>query len=464
MGSAATNWWRLRTTREVCAPEEIHCGRQNVPISGRYYGPGMGSATATTAGHYGEDTESAPSLHWFARWLGDEHDRILDSLVDRVVTAVPDLAVAHDDPRTQMRNAVQVHLRALTECVGQSPHPGPVTLPAFVGRYTRAMARHGTPRLLVLLRAFEEIHAALWRLLVVALREGRYQLAPADRAEVLEQVSAHLFAYFQTASTETAAAYTAERALLDRRASAHRTQVVTGVLAGSVSQADAERALAYALNTTHIGYVAWVDQPCDLDRLDRAVTVLVEQLRPRQHLSVPVSDNSVFGWVSSCDDQWSRLLRAKALPAGIRCAWGAPHPGMGGFRATHLDALEARRVGEATGLVGAGGSVLFDDVAVAALASHDLASATAFVRRQLGRLADGSESAGRLLQTLHVYLDELASPTRTARRLHVHPNTVVKRVERIETLLGRRIDPASLSLRVAVELAPMSNSTATRER
>lgn len=419
----------------------------------------MGTATVATSEHSGADGASASALFWLARWLDAEHDHVLEMLVDSAIAAVPDLAVAREDPRTQIRTAVQTHLRALTQCAGQLPQGSRMALPAFVDRYTRALARHGSPRLPVLLRAFEEIHAALWRQLVAALREGRYRLEPAERVEVLEQASTHLFAYFRAAGTETAAAYTTERSLLDRRASAHRAEVVTGLLAGAVSAADAERALAYELNATHVAYVAWVDQLSDLDRLDAAVATLTERLRPRQHLCVPAGNNSVIGWISCRDDQWSRILRERQLPPGIRCAWGAPHQGGDGFRASHLDALDARRVGEATGTAGTGAPVLFDDIAVTALASRDLASASAFVRRQLGQLADGSDSADRLLRTLRVYLDELASPTRTARRLHVHPNTVVKRVERIETLLGHRIDPASLSLRVAVELAPLAGTT-----
>jgi hypothetical protein len=97
---------------------------------------------------------------------------------------------------------------------------------------------------------------------------------------------------------------------------------------------------------------------------------------------------------------------------------------------------------------------LFDDVAYLSLATRDLASARAFVERGLGRLFAGDESTVRLWQTLRVYLEELASPTRTARRLFVHPNTVVKRLERIEEYLGGPIDPASVNLRLAVELAP----------
>lgn len=398
-------------------------------------------------------------LVWLVRWLGAELDDVLDSIVDVELADIPELAVTRDDPRGDIRTSVRVHLVALADCVGQPPRDGRMTMPAFIDKHTRALARRDMPSLTALLRAFEKIHAGLWRRLAVALRDGPHQLEPERRAEVLERASAHLFAYFQTASNETVAAYAAERALLERRAMSRRAEIVTGLLAGSIGPIEAEHALGYALNATHIAYVARVDDLSGLDRLDGAMTALTEHLRPRQHLCVPTGERSLFGWISWSGGTWGEALRDVAVPKGIHCAWGAPQQGVDGFRASHLEALEARRVGEAVGLTNRAEPVLFDDVAVASLASRDLASASAFVVRQLGRLASGDESGVRLLETLRIYLDELASPTRTARRLHVHPNTVVKRVERIEAVLGRPVDPASLSLRVAVELAQLTNST-----
>ncbi|RBM16211.1 hypothetical protein DI005_25515 [Prauserella sp. PE36] len=398
-------------------------------------------------------------LDWMARWLDAELDSLLDSLVDYELTEIPELAVARVDPRGEIRHSVRVHLIALAESIRHSPCDGQLTLPSFISRNTRALARKDMPSLPALLRAFEKMHAGLWRRIAAALRDGRYRLEPEQRAEVLELASARLFAYFQTASKETAASYAAEHALLHRRSMSRRSEVATALLGGSVSAAEAEQALGYQLNATHIGYVAWVDEPSGLDRLDGVITMLTERLRPRQHLSVPADDLGLFGWVTCHNGTWREILRELVLPAGIHCAWGSPQQGVEGFRASHLDALEARRVGQATGLTDGSEAVVFDDVAVASLASRDLGSASAFVHRQLGRLAGTDELAVRLLGTLRVYLDELASPTRTARRLHVHPNTVVKRVERIEAMLGRRVDPASLSLRVAVELAPLASST-----
>lgn len=398
------------------------------------------------------------SLPWLARWLHDESDAVLDAMVDQLTGALPELAVAQDDPRVHIRAAVGVHLDALAATAAAD---GKITMPVDLGRHTRALARQELPSLASLLRSFERLHAELWRRFVDAMRSRHYCIAPDERAEVIEQASAHLFAYFRAASEYTTVEYEAERTLLRHRAASHRAEIVAAFLAGSIDQHGAGRALGYRFNGLHVGYVAWSDGRSGRGRLDGVVASLVEHLQPNQHLCVPGDERSLYGWLTCHDGRWRSWAASRTLPTGIHLAWGAPHEGAAGFLATHLDALEARRVGE---VLGTEGPVVFDDVAVASLASRDLVAACGFVTRQLGQLATGDDTANRLLETLRVYLDELASPTRTARRLHVHPNTVVKRLERIEVCLGREVDPASLSLRVAVELAPLVNTDTRRSQ
>ena len=47
-----------------------------------------------------------------------------------------------------------------------------------------------------------------------------------------------------------------------------------------------------------------------------------------------------------------------------------------------------------------------------------------------------SEREGELMTTLSAFVDAQSSPTRSARQLHVHVNTVLQRLERITSLLG----------------------------
>ncbi|MDN5896028.1 MAG: helix-turn-helix domain-containing protein [Nocardioides sp.] len=68
-----------------------------------------------------------------------------------------------------------------------------------------------------------------------------------------------------------------------------------------------------------------------------------------------------------------------------------------------------------------------------------------FVDAVIGPVVQWDEQrGGDLVATLGAFIDSHASPTRTARQLHVHVNTVLQRLERITTLLGgdwREPDP-----------------------
>ncbi|WP_314178447.1 helix-turn-helix domain-containing protein [Streptomyces winkii] len=60
-----------------------------------------------------------------------------------------------------------------------------------------------------------------------------------------------------------------------------------------------------------------------------------------------------------------------------------------------------------------------------------------FIESTLGPVLRWDEKHGtQLFETLHTFADSYASPSRTARALHVHINTVTQRLERISVLLG----------------------------
>jgi DNA-binding PucR family transcriptional regulator len=137
-------------------------------------------------------------------------------------------------------------------------------------------------------------------------------------------------------------------------------------------------------------------------------------------------------------------------PPGIQAAFGSAHWGLSGFRLTHREALEAKRVSRA---IGGQSLTMYDDVGVLALASRDTELACAFVESHLGALSADDEKSRSLRETLQVFLQERGSPAATAARLRLHRNTVVKRIEKIEESLDTDIDRGSLNLRVALELA-----------
>jgi DNA-binding PucR family transcriptional regulator len=98
----------------------------------------------------------------------------------------------------------------------------------------------------------------------------------------------------------------------------------------------------------------------------------------------------------------------------------------------------------------------YEDVALTAVASADMDLARDFVARELGPLAEQDDDTVRLAATLRVYLEERASPRRTAQRLGVHENTVKNRVRTIRGLLGHAPEERVAETLVALRLARLT--------
>ncbi|CAJ1504984.1 PucR family transcriptional regulator [[Mycobacterium] burgundiense] len=401
-----------------------------------------------------DDTESQP-WRWLSAWIAGEHDAILDRLTEEVLGELPELAFAPQRPEVHVREAIGAHVGTLQQVLGQPGEMSPVIMPAVFDDYTRRLARDETPALSVLLRSFDKVHANLWGQLLAAMRSPQRRIASRERADLLEFASARLFQYFHSVSSQTARAYQAARSLHQMRNAGARHELVTRILAGELEQGEAEILLRHEFNTPQIGYVATFDDPSLADRLATTLSHLGGRIGARNHLAMRGPDGCYgwfSGWLSPPREDWSETLRDLPTPDSVVLCLGAPHEGLSGFRQTRSEAHEGHRVAAA---LSRRGVVLFEEVAHLALATRDLAAARILVERELGRLFATDEATSRLLDTLRVYLDTLASPTRTARRMYIHPNTVIKRLERIEEFLGRPISPNSLNLRMAVELAPL---------
>jgi purine catabolism regulator len=74
-----------------------------------------------------------------------------------------------------------------------------------------------------------------------------------------------------------------------------------------------------------------------------------------------------------------------------------------------------------------------------------------FYREILGELAEDTPSNGEFILTLDAFFEEHGNLTRTAKRLHVHRNTLLYRMERIHEITGLDLD--NPETRLAVNLA-----------
>ncbi|MFJ3787178.1 helix-turn-helix domain-containing protein [Kitasatospora sp. NPDC090091] len=152
-----------------------------------------------------------------------------------------------------------------------------------------------------------------------------------------------------------------------------------------------------------------------------------------------------------------RLARLAGFPVTVGA--GRPAAGPVALAAAHAEGLRCVRALRVLGRSGEGASaralgflgVLLGD-------GHDV---DGFVGATLGPLLDYDARRGtELVRTLRAYFDCGGSLTRAKDELHVHVNTVVQRLDRVEVLLGRDWNhpERSLELQLALRLQLLSGA------
>jgi hypothetical protein len=136
----------------------------------------------------------------------------------------------------------------------------------------------------------------------------------------------------------------------------------------------------------------------------------------------------------------------------VRCGVGSAHPGARGLLSSAAEARAAASAARASGRVNV--AVPFDSVglrrALVEWYASDIAQeAVTSILTPLLEL--GGARTERLIQTLHVYLDQQGSLSRTAEVLHLHRNAVSYRVKQIFELLD--VDPDNADDLLLLQLA-----------
>jgi sugar diacid utilization regulator len=140
--------------------------------------------------------------------------------------------------------------------------------------------------------------------------------------------------------------------------------------------------------------------------------------------------------VATAVDHVLVALRSRLSGTRLHCGVGSGHPGPAGLLASAAEAQAALIAGRAAGRVNR--AVPFDSLGLRRTLVEWYASATAqeAVASVLEPLSSlGGAKAERMIQTLHVYLDQQGSMSRTAERLNLHRNAVAYRVNQIFALL-----------------------------
>ena len=363
-----------------------------------------------------------------------------------------------NDPEVmrETRASAEANLRLALAMWRDGQDPRDATPPQAAVAYARLYAHEGRP-FSELLRVYRIAEEHLMRILRHELGE---QL---PRAMVLNAVDdATRFVFWRTDAVleRLEEVYLQERDAWQRSSAAARRKLLTAILGGQpVDVDDASGRLGYDLRRRHLGVILWSDAPpddadADADRLGGVARRLADVLGTDAPLTDTITGHAVAAWFGA----WEPIDPCAIAEAGelggdpVRYAMGTCRAGLDGFRATHADAVSARKAAMLCAVDDR--AVHYPAMALAALLLEDIGHARAFMVDEIGPLLDGDrhEALARIRETVQRYF-ELGTVAQTARDLGIHENTVQYRLQRAADLLGRPLRERPLELQVALALA-----------
>ncbi|WP_368680301.1 helix-turn-helix domain-containing protein (plasmid) [Rhodococcus opacus] len=331
--------------------------------------------------------------------------------------------------------------------------------------YSMGMARRGVP-VYVLLNMWRASQEQLLDECFDAVEE--LDLDSGMKLVILRHMAYVLNRYVEWTETNLVTAYEREREDWSRTSGNLRYALVQRAIEGAeVETGLFENETGYLLDQIHVGVVTWIESsdivPRVLGKVERAAHFLAERVgATRTPLFAAVDRGTAWIWIP-------RGQRAGALPpeqvaaafegiAGCRVAVGLAGVGVDGFRMTHRQARAARSVA-VTAPSASPRVVGYGDrgVALVSMLTGEFAgneqAVRDWVRELLGPLADSTDNAARLRETLLAYLETGCSLVATAKRTLLHRNSVAYRIQRAGELRGRSIDEDRADLEIALRLA-----------
>lgn len=250
------------------------------------------------------------------------------------------------------------------------------------------------------------------------------------------------------------------RHVLQRRASVV-SGLVQRVLDGRpVAPADFLSRTGYRLAQVHVAAVVWMaganqgtDRTADLTEVGQRLGVLLES--HGVPLLVPVDRNAARIWLGMGQRtdpvDMAELRRRLDVDPDVRMALGTPLAGHDGFRRS-LERAEAVRAVPAVAATPVARAVGWaeDGMTTVARLAHDLSGTRRWVHEVLGPLAEATETADRLRETVRVHLRAGGSYVRTGEVLLLHRNTVKYRIQQVEEMRGRPLEDGRLDLELAL--------------
>jgi DNA-binding PucR family transcriptional regulator len=361
----------------------------------------------------------------------------------------------------ELTDTIETNLRRYFEDVVVGESREVLTAPPEALRFAVSVQHHGidTGTLIEAYRVGQNIAWSSW------MEHLAREVVDHDLlVETIEHSSRRMFAYVDAVVEEQVRIWGRERERWSGPLTARRAAAVRQLVeADSPVSEHARRAVGYSLERELIAAVLWESQAASagaapasgapMGRLELAAEAIAGAVGLERALLVPAGDTCIWAWFASdrrLDLDALERIATEHLRDRQCLALSLPGTGLEGFRGGHRQVLRARRFAELSQLDG--GVVRFDEVETLCVMSEDPELLADFVERKLGPLAAESRSAGRLRETLLVWLREGGNASRAAERLRTHKNTVRNRVQRAQELIGRSLDEDRLGLELALTM------------
>jgi len=338
------------------------------------------------------------------------------------------------------------HLHWATANVSRPGEPVPANVAAEPLAAARSVVGRGVDDSAVMdaYRLAQDVACRLWMQIAFRLTSD-----PDELRELLDVSTCSIASFLGATAAGICQRMRTERDEFTRGDHVERRGIVTRILDGATDpQQDAENRLGYRLTQHHTAAVIWGDEAdTDLSDLDVAAEVLTHTFQGCRPLSVLADVSTRWVWLPGTDipDLTNTAGAVGRLP-GVRIAVGPTQAGIEGFRRSHLDALLAQRMMVRFGL--SQRVTRFADIALTALVSADPEQADQFIKRTLG---DFESADAELQRTVLTFIHEQCNASRTAARLFIHRNTLLRRLARAAELLPQSLEDASVHTAVALE-------------
>ena len=321
--------------------------------------------------------------------------------------------------------------------------------PSAAMEYARRLAQHAIP-VTALVRAYRLGQTTLLDRIFARLQAS--SIDPILGLKVSHHIVSISSVYIDWISEQVVTAYQVEHERWLANRNNVRATRIRELLSNSGSTDDnqASQAIGYQLDRHHCAAILWMDTPESehdgLPALEQLAHRMCETLDENPTPLFVAADN-LTAWVWIPTGRGAGRLDANSVRQLIDDRSGCAHVALGttefgstGFRTSHLHAQQTRSMA----LLAAPGDRIvtsYEDpgLAFSALASADLARSRQLIRDTLGPLADDTDLARRLRETLRAFFDHQSSHKATAQTLHLHYNTVKYRVKSAEQMLGHPI-------------------------